>query len=75
VHFSQPVAAAAELPERSRLNTAPQAKTITTPPLLESEKDRLPDNSIVEVRFQRFHQLSKKYAHGNPPPDIATIDG
>ena len=46
---SRTAVAAAELPGRSRLNTCPQAKIITTPPLLESEKDRLPDNSIVEV--------------------------
>ncbi|MCS5627786.1 MAG: hypothetical protein VX272_10080 [Planctomycetota bacterium] len=46
---SQAASAIAELPERPRLNTCPPAKIITTPPLLESEKDRLPDNSIVEV--------------------------
>ena len=71
-HRAHRLASSSEIPP-------PGNRTQRWPPLSDSDKDRLPDNPIVEVQIRRFHQLTgfslNRRVTPSPAQTGATFDG
>jgi len=67
-HRARRLASSSEIPP-------PGNRTQRWPPLSNSDKDRLPDNPIVEAQIIRFHQLTEFSPNRQASPDLPLSQG